>query len=119
MSTSAKTPNLNLRNQIKSILEYKKNHSLDEMRTKYSTFVTTYPKFFEKLMQDNINEDEIKHMNYIIGMYEKVQKNKTSFDDASKQIGQRMFDHYVKPDLPPPSDTAQGIKFGGSEASTI
>jgi len=111
---SEKTPNLNLRKQINSILDYKQNHSLDQIRTKYGSFVTKYPKLFDKLMQDNIDENEITHMNYVIEMYEKVQKNKTTFDTASKQIGQRMFDHYVKPDLPPPSDTVQGIKFGDS-----
>jgi hypothetical protein len=106
------TPHRELRQTVNSILDYKKTHDLSTTRDTHSEFVETHPKLFEKLMEDKV---DMEQLNYILKMYENVQKKRTPFEAASKQIGQRMFDQYVKPDLPPPSDTKQeGIQFGSA-----
>ena len=112
---SGTTAHPNLRKEVSRILQKRKRgESADHISQTHGPFREKYPKFFDKLMEDNVDTQQ---MQYIIGMYEKVQRQKTTFDDASKQIGQRMFDQYVKPDLPPPSDTASpGIQFSSGEA---
>lgn len=113
-TTSYQTDHQNLRGEVNQIIAMiKKDATPEAIRDKHSSFVQNYPKFFEKLMDKNV---DMEQMHYIIGMYEKVQRNKTTFDAASKKIGQRMFDQYVKPDLPPPSDTpSPGIQFGSND----
>jgi len=104
------TTHKSLRKEVHQILGKKRSQvPADEIREAHGEFVTNYPKFYEKLMAPSV---DMQQMEYILGMYEKVQKNKTTFESASKQIGQRMFDQYVKPDLPPPSDTpCPGVQF--------
>jgi hypothetical protein len=109
------TKHKSLRKEVNQIISMrKKSYSTpEEVRDSHPTFVKEYPKLFEKLMDKNV---DMQQLDFIIGMYEKVQKKKTSFDDASKKIGQKMFDQYVKPDLPPPSDMpSPGIQFSTPE----
>ena len=113
--TSHQTNHKNLRGEVNQIiaLRKKEGETPETIRDKHASFVQNYPKLFEKLMDKDV---DMEQMQYIIGMYEKVQRNKTTFDAASKKIGQRMFDQYVKPDLPPPSDTpSPGVQFGSSD----
>ncbi len=92
------------------------NSTPEEIRDAHLAFVRDYPKLFEKLMDKHV---DMQQLDFIVGMYEKVQTKKTSFDSASKKIGQKMFDQYVKPDLPPPSDTpSPGIQFNTPDSNT-
>jgi len=108
------TTHKTLRQEVNAILKScKTDATRDSIRDAHAEFVKQYPKFFEKLMDPAVDETQ---MNYIIGMYEKVQQQKRTFDGASKEIGQKMFDQYVKPGLPPPSDKPPGgIQFGDSK----
>ena len=122
MSSSSEEPtpyttaHQSLRKEVDRILTKKRRGETSAaIQAAHAEFYKQYPKFFAKLMGPELDMAQVQ---YIVGMFEKVQHKKTSYDDASKQIGQKMFDQYVKPDLPPPSETATpGISFSTPQNS--
>ena len=60
----------------------------------HKEFATTYPLLFDMCCDD---ESDIKHLDYMTGMLQNIQDNKTSAEVASVDVGQKMFDHFVKP----------------------
>jgi hypothetical protein len=72
---------------------------------KYPTFTKNYPTLFEMCCNDPF---DIKKMDFMINMLQQVQNNKISQHDASANVGQILYDEYVKPIVapspsPPPS----------------
>ena len=75
--------------------------SMSQLRQAHSEFIQKYPKLFEKLQENPVDTVQLE---YIIDMFENVQYGRNTFESASVAVGQKMFDQYVKPNLPPPSD---------------
>ena len=67
-----------------------------EYTKKYPEFVERYPVLFASSCEDNFDYNRFK---YMMRMREQVTSNKKTLEDASKEVGQRMFDAYVKPKL--------------------
>lgn len=63
------------------------------MERKYPDFASRYPFLFDMVCQDDFDMNRFK---YMLEMREKVTARNMSHYDASKEIGQKMFDIYVK-----------------------
>lgn len=66
-------------------------------KEKYAEFASKYPNLFEMCCKPACN---MTMLSYMLDMWEKVHGQQTSQDDASVQVGQRLFDTYVDPILP-------------------
>lgn len=111
---SSKT-NLPIRTEVNQILNehLKQKKTKEDIQSNHSDFVIAYPKFFDKLFEDNIDKTQLE---YILKMYENVQTQQIGFEDASKTIGKKMFDQYVAPSLPEVPEGAEP-KTDGSNIS--
>lgn len=111
----AQKTSLSIRTEVRQILNehQKQKKEKDEIQKNHSEFVVAYPKLFEKLLEDNVDKVQLE---YILKMYEKVQTRKVGFEDASKEIGKKMFDQYVAPSLPEVPEGAEP-KTNGSNIS--
>lgn len=65
-----------------------------EYAKKYPDFAEQYPVLFASVCEPDFDMNRFK---YIMGMRDQVRNNEKSLHDASVQVGQRLFDHYVKP----------------------
>lgn len=68
---------------------------------RYVKFAERYRILFEMACRPDI---DMQKLEYMLTMRERVLKGKVSIDNASKHVGQTMFDEYVKPlvgDVPP------------------
>ena len=65
-------------------------------RTKYPDFVERYPHLFEMICEP---EFDLARFEYMIRLRDDIQERKRTLEDASKEIGQNLFDVYVKPKL--------------------
>ena len=68
----------------------------DLMKKKYDKFIEKYPTIYNKLKEGTLDEDKFE---YMINMLSDVKSNKISDFDASVKVGERLVDHYVKPQL--------------------
>jgi hypothetical protein len=117
------TTSIPIRQEVTQIIQEKQNDVMETIRTRHEAFCIKYPKFFDKLMEDPIDWQQL---GYILNMYESVKDGHQTATDASKTVGQKMFDQYVAPTLPEtppatPSDQtrgAGGIQFGVKPAGT-
>jgi hypothetical protein len=64
-----------------------------EFEVKYPDFVDRYPVLFKMACEPNFDVGRFK---YMIGLRDDVLSRKTTLEDASKEVGQKMFDVYVK-----------------------
>ena len=76
----------------------KRGHTISEVRERYSEFCRKYPKFVDKLMDPEMNPEQLS---YILSMFDQVQQRNTSYEHASQTIGKSMFDKFIAPDLTP------------------
>lgn len=67
-----------------------------EFQTKYSYFAERYPMLFKMACKPDF---DMNRLNQIFGMMERVNKNEITYDNATKQFGQDMFNTYIKPNL--------------------
>lgn len=87
-------------NTIISIVEdiYKTNKSVAEKKTeynrKYPDFAEQFPVLFESCCEPDFDVARFKSM---IRLRDDIQTNKTTFEQASKKVGQSLYDEYVKP----------------------
>lgn len=65
-------------------------------KSKYPDFVEKYPTIFEMASQSVF---DMQRFEYMINLKKDIDSNKTTVEDASKVVGQKMFDIYVKPKL--------------------
>ena len=65
-------------------------------RNKYSCFAERYPMLFKMACSSDFDKDRFS---YILEMMERVKSKEISYDNATKQFGQEMFDSYIKPTL--------------------
>ena len=66
----------------------------EDIRTQFSAFAERYPHLFVMTLEPTFDWDKFA---YIISMKAKIDTSQTTVEDASKEVGQKMFDHYVKP----------------------
>lgn len=65
-------------------------------KSKYPEFAERYPMLFKMACMPDF---DMHRLETIFGMMGNVRRNEISYDDASKQFGQQMFDTYIKPNL--------------------
>jgi hypothetical protein len=75
------------------ILNYKGNKKL-HFDKKYPEFVQRYPILFDMCCDPRCDKQKL---DYILSMYKKVENNSMTSQIASVNVGQHMFDTYVKP----------------------
>lgn len=63
---------------------------------KYPHFAERYPMLFKMACKPEFDKERFA---YILQMMSRVQTNEISYDSATKQFGQNMFDTYIKPNL--------------------
>ena len=63
-------------------------------RKKYNKFAERYSSLFEMACRPDLEMDKLE---YMIRLRDRVNSGKTTLENASKNVGQRMFDEYVKP----------------------
>lgn len=66
------------------------------MCKKYNTFFERYPTLFYKMIENpiNFNMERLCHM---LNMKAKIDNNNISHEDASKKIGAKYYNEFVKP----------------------
>lgn len=67
-----------------------------EFQKKYPHFAERYPMLFKMACKPEFDRGRFEQILY---MMSRVEKNEISYDNATKQFGQDMFDTYVKPNL--------------------
>lgn len=88
-----------LRSTTQSIRNmYLEGKNIHDIRETYRSFCIKYPKLVDKLVEPNMNQEQL---NYILKMFDSVQNQHTSLENASKKIGKDIFEKYVAPDLTP------------------
>ena len=72
--------------------------STTQLREQHAAFADAYPKLFETVCKPDA---DLPHLEYLLGMLDQVQNKNTTYESASQTVGQHMFDHFVRPNLPP------------------
>lgn len=62
----------------------------------YSNFKKKFPMLYEMACSEHF---DINHLEYMIRSAKNVNAGQVTHEDASKQVGQTMFDHFVGPAL--------------------
>ena len=69
-----------------------------KMLEEHSDFLKKCPILFEKAVNGDFEKkDDQNKLKYMLSMMSKVNKKTHTFEDASKEVGQRFADEYVKP----------------------
>lgn len=63
-------------------------------KTKYPDFVDRYPMLFEKVCED---EFDMNRFVYMMSLKQQILNKEQTLESASVQVGQKLFDVYVKP----------------------
>lgn len=81
---------------VKDIVSSKKTSRDKQKYCKrtYPDFVDRYPMLFEKVCEDNF---DMERFIYMMELKEKIQKREHTIESASVEVGQKLFDEYVKP----------------------
>lgn len=72
------------------------NARRQEFEKKYPEFAQRHRHLFDMVCEDKFDKERLT---YMLHMRDSIEKKEISFEDASKNIGQTMFDVYVKPKL--------------------
>lgn len=81
--------------KIASIIKNSKEPNKEQhFKVRYKNFAAKYPMLFQMCCQDNFDFDRLC---YMMNMIKSVNDNSVSYEDASKQVGQKMFEDYVDP----------------------
>ena len=91
---------------MRIVREIQLSHLSEEQRKgfyskRYKKFSERYQILFDMACRPEL---DIKKLEYMLSMRENVLRGNMSVDNASKHVGQKMFDEYVKPivgDTPP------------------
>lgn len=80
---------------VTDIRNYKGSHNskVEHFEKKYPEFVANYVSLFDMACQPEFDFDRLK---YMLDLKDKIDQKKVSFDAASREVGQKMFDIYVK-----------------------
>lgn len=87
-------------NNVKEICDLKKKHNDKELKKildeKYKDFINRYKSIYQMCLS---GEMDIKRLEFMLNMMEKVKKNEMSEYDASVKVGTKLVDEIVKPNL--------------------
>ena len=63
----------------------------------YTGFKKKYPHLFALACKQTANSsgEDLKTLNYMLDMMEKIKRNETTQNDASVEVGKRLFDQFV------------------------
>ena len=65
-------------------------------RSLFPEFVERHPVLFESVCQPSFN---MERFTYMIRLKREIEGNQRTVEDASKEVGEKLFDIYVKPKL--------------------
>ncbi len=90
-----KLPTDQILNIVTDICNFKgsPNNKKEHFEKKYPDFVSNYVALFDLACQPNFDMNRLK---YMLNLKDKIDEQKVSFDAASREVGQRMFNVYVK-----------------------
>jgi hypothetical protein len=83
-----------IRKIVKEITESKINNKTKVYAKKYKDFAESYPMLFEICCDNN---RDLTTLYYMIDMLEKIQKKQMTEHVASVNVGQKLYDDYIKP----------------------
>lgn len=63
----------------------------EKIEKEYNFFHSRYPFLFDMSLKKDMNFDTLK---YMLSLRDNIVKNKISFDDASKKVGQDIYTQY-------------------------
>jgi hypothetical protein len=66
-------------------------------RKRHPDFAERYPALFLMACEPNF---DMRKLSFMLDMMSKIDKQETTLDAASKEVGQTLFDEYVAPILP-------------------
>lgn len=66
---------------------------------KYPEFAENYPHLFNLACEPKF---DMNQLNYMLALRDSIDNNERTFEDASKEVGEVMFDKYIKDKLKPP-----------------
>lgn len=75
------------------------NTRREVLEKRYPEFATRHAHLFTMACETNFDMDRLEFM---LNLRDKVENKKVTFEDASKTVGQVMFDSYIKDKVPPP-----------------
>jgi len=61
----------------------------------FKEFSLDYPALFNMIIDDPKNFD-LNRLKYMLGMKQKIDNNELSNEDATKEVGQKYYDEFVK-----------------------
>lgn len=88
---------------VKEIASYKgtEKQKREHFEKQYPEFASRYSYLFIMACEDNF---DIERLQYMLHMRENIHKQHVTLEDASVEVGQKMFDVYIKDNLPPVHD---------------
>lgn len=63
---------------------------------RYPEFAERFPHLFQMVFDPEFNMERFE---YMIRLRNDIQSNRTTFENASKEVGQHMFNEYIAPNL--------------------
>lgn len=70
---------------------------------KYPDFVSKYNYLFKMACESDF---DFERFAYMLNLRDQITAQQVTLEDASKEVGQKMFDVYIKDNLPPPPTEA-------------
>lgn len=74
---------------------YQEYRQIIDKQQIFETFSIEYPQLFNMIIDDPFNFD-MKRLEYMLNMKKKIENNDISNDDATKEVGQKYYDEFVK-----------------------
>ena len=81
---------------IDKLVNSEENVDSHKLELEYKDLFDNYPSIFKMACEGNMDFIRLK---YMLEMIDKVKNNKISEHDASVDVGQKLVDEIVKPDL--------------------
>lgn len=82
-----------------STINSDKSHYDSTLKTQFPELYDRYTAIFDLLRNNKVTNETIDRLEYMFSMSKKVADNKVSEHDASVEVGQRLVDDIVKPQL--------------------
>lgn len=100
-----KMPSADIMRIVKEINSFPGNMKAKQshFEKKYPEFVTNYNMLFTMACEDNF---DFGRLQYMLNLKDDIDNKKVTFENASKEVGQKMFDVYVRDNVPPPPSSS-------------
>jgi len=90
--------NYDILKEIEAIQKKRSIYKYDEIQLMHSDFAEQNPELFEKCSRENMTEDEIKHMIFLLDIRQQVKEGKLTYEKASNIVSIHMANKY-QPEL--------------------